>query len=276
MTWSITHEQEYTTTNAGNATDKEPWEYYFETFLPSKGWTVSAGETGGLDASNYPFSYNLAAFWGVSKTVTDALGNSHTRSFIVSVSFNYRYIIYWEWDGTAGGGIDVAARYDQANNYVVGGGTQTWRFLESDEDTDSWMVLTGNNVTAFNFPPSQTFLASPLVDDFPSLTSYGTNWGWQNVPSQMYGRIGGQAFGGTVYLLTPNFSWGHSVNTSTVALNSNSDLLMKFDGTTSSNVAMSASSPASFAINGTYYMDLNPSASVSFVLRTGAVDFGLF
>ena len=279
MSWSIVHEQQYnqTTAVAPNATNLAPWVYYFETFLPSKGWTVTADEQAGMVSGDYNLGVANSKFYGVQKTDTDALGNTHDRGWIIAINFSYRYVSYWEWDGTAGGGVaDFANRYDQANNFMIGS-DYYWRFMESDQDSDLWMVLLGDtSIGAFHFPTSQTFLAAPTIHNFPSLTSWDLKWRWQNSLDNIHGKIGGSAFEQECYLITPNFAWGHTNDTNTQALNSTNDLLMKFNGTKTANAQMNALGCASFEINGTYYLDLYPTALVSFVLETGTTDFGLF
>lgn len=275
MTWTIAHQQAYTT-NQTVAGGRDPWDYFFDTWLPAKGWTVT-NENGGLSSSNYPYGFTNAILKGVEKDLTDALGNTKTIRYVVALDFGYRYIVWFPWDGTVGGGVDPANYIANTSASMFPNGTYNWRFLESDEDTDHWMVLLKNDtIVSYFFPYSQVFLESSDNQIVPSLIRGQTNFCWHDSTNGMYGKIGGSAFKNAAYLVTPNFTWGHYNYYDTIAINTMTDILLKVNGSSTSNANISANSPVSLLIDGTYYQDLAPAQSTSFLLKTGNSDLGVW
>ena len=278
MTWTITHQQAFTTdyTLAGG---RAPWDYFFDTWLPSKGWTVTDDERGGIAQGDYPYTWAQSLWKGVQKTFTDALGDTKDVSYIVAVDLDDRHISYYQWDGTVGGGIDVASRYTNTTNANITSSSNptTWRFLSSDQDTDHWMVFKDSNkIVSYSFPYSQVFLTSSNNQIMPALIRDNDSSAWLESGLDMYGRIGGETFALPAYLLTPNLTWGNATYYNSIAMNTMPDILMKVNGTTASKATLSATNPVSLLIDGTYYMDLAPSASVSYLLETGAADLGVW
>ena len=278
MTWTITHQQAFTTdyTLAGG---RAPWDYYFDTWLPSKGWTVTDDERGGMVSGDYPYSYNICVFKGIQKTLTDALGNTKVISYIVVIDLNYRYVSWYLWDGTPGGGIDLSSAWVNTNNNSITSSSNptTWRFLTSDQDTDHWMVLKdGDTIVSYFFPFAQVFLSSSNNEIVPSLIYDDSTYSWLGNSASMEGRIGGTTFKESAYLITPNFTWGHQSYYQTVAINTMPDMLLKVNGTTTSQARLQSNAPTSLLIDGTYYMDLAPSLSTSYLLETGNSDLGVW
>ena len=104
MTWSLAYSQSFTT--AGNlASGLGPWEYHFETWLPTKGWTISEDEDGGIGSG--PYGSTQSKFYGVEKTFTNAAGNTYDFKYIVELNFGFRYVIYYPWTGVAGAGAGL-------------------------------------------------------------------------------------------------------------------------------------------------------------------------
>lgn len=277
MTWTIAHTQTWTTGNTV-ATGLGPWEYHFETFLPSRGWTITEDEDGGIGTAGVMGSNASSKFYAVEKTFTNAAGATVDMKYIVELIFNYRYVAYYTWTGVAGEGASTSSVYTQTNNYSIGqSGTSTYRWLQSDENQDSWMMCRGSDsLTAFSFPMSQAFVDFD-VSMTPSLTCQNANhmwWDASNLP--IYANLGGSSIMSASYILTPNFAWAKGSGNLTIALNDQQDILLKINGTNSGSESTTFSSGASLQIGAKYYFDLAPSSVTSLILDTGLVDFGAF
>ena len=276
MTWTIGYQDTYTTTQ-NLAGGRAPWDYYFDTWLVSKGWTVT-NENGGMDANTYPYTFSETLFKGVEKTLTDALGNTKLIRYVVALTFNNRYVLTFPWDGTVGGGVDPAVySVDASNANMTGLANQTWRFLESDQDTDHWMIIKGSNaIVSYSFPFSQTVIATAGDDIVPNFIRNSNSKSWIGSTAAIYGIIGGSSFNYPAYIVSPNFIWAKDSYYNVTAINSMTDIFIKVNGTTTGTAALACSAPASLLIGSKYYMDLSPSAPVSYLIDTGLVDMGLF
>jgi hypothetical protein len=276
MTWSIAHTQTFTT-SASLAGGLPPWEYHFETFLPAKGYTVTEDEMGGI-TSGVAGNNSNSKFYGVKKTLTNAFGATYEYNFIIELVFSFKYIAYYPWTGVAGEGADISDHVLYTNNSSIGfNGTETWRWMETDESSGAFMVFAdGDKLTCNVFPASQiiTSTMDPVV--LPSLTTHNSAQAWAQATGGMYANLGGSNLAGDTYLLTPNFSWASSNNSLTVAVNDLSDMLLKINGTSSSSFNMTAFGAASLQIGSKFYLDLYPSSTRSILLDTGLVDVGTF
>jgi hypothetical protein len=276
MTWTIAHSQTFTTASS-LALGLAPWEYHFETFLPTKGYTVTEDEMGGITTGAMGTNAH-SKFYGVKKTLTNAFGATYEFNFIIELIFNYRYIANYPWTGVAGEGADINDYVLNTSSTSVGfNGTETWRWMETDESSDAFMALAdGDRLCSHVFPASQiiTSTMDPLV--LPSLISHNNAHAWAQSIGAMYANLGGSNLAGDSYLLTPNFTWANSNNSGTVAVNDLSDMLLKINGTSSSSFNMAADSAASLQIGSKFYLDLYPSSSRSILLDTGLVDVGTF
>ena len=198
--------------------------------------------------------------------------------YIVELIFNYRYVAYYTWTGVVGQGASTSSVYIQVNNYSIGqSGTYTYRWLQSDENQDSWMMCRGSDsLTAFSFPMSQAFVDFDVTMT-PSLTCQNANhmW-WDGYTGPIYANLGGSSILSASYILTPNFAWARGPSSLTIALNDQQDILLKMNGTNASSEAASFSSGASLQIGAKYYFDLMPNSTTSLILDTGLVDFGAF
>ena len=276
MTWTIGYQDTYTTTTT-LAGGRAPWDYYFDTWLVSKGWTVT-NENGGMDASTFPYNFSETLFKGVEKTLTDALGVTKLIRYVIALTFDSRYVSMFPWDGTVGGGVDPTDFWlDTSNSNLSAANNEVWRFLESDEDTDHWMVQRGSNkILSYSFPFSQTILTVADDTTVPNFVRDSTSYSWIGKTNQLFAIMGGSSFSNPAYIVSPNFVWAANSYYDVSAINSMTDILVKVNGTVSASVSLGCSAPASLLIGSKYYMDLTPSASVSFLIDTGLVDLGLF
>ncbi len=276
MTWTIAHTQTFTTAATLSA-GLPPWEYHFETFLPTKGYTVTEDEMGAITTGVMGTNAN-SKFYGVKKTLTNAFGATYEYNFIIELIFNYRYIATYPWTGVAGEGASTSDYLLFTSNGSVGQtDTETWRWMETDESSDAFMVFAdGDRLCSHVFPASQIITSTMEPELLPSLVTHDNAHAWAQSLGAMYANLGGSSLAGDSYLLTPNFTWANTTNAGTVAANDLSDMLLKINGTNSSSFTMGANSAASLQIGSKFYLDLYPLSSRSILLDTGLVDVGTF
>ena len=121
MTWSLVNTITTQATSLDKAQLSAPFDYFYETFLPSRGWTVTAGEFAG----NAVASQESA--WGLSKAFTFADGYTAIRNVIHEVEFSTGDMNVWDWTGSPGTGLGLQIFVDSSwshglrtgiNNYL--------------------------------------------------------------------------------------------------------------------------------------------------------------
>ena len=88
MTWTLVHESDLLTTPVTNSSPQSQphiafWYYFFETFLPTRGWSVQV---------DGPYSVNQNYFL-VNKTTTDGYGNSVIWKMLIEMEWGTQDVI---------------------------------------------------------------------------------------------------------------------------------------------------------------------------------------
>lgn len=269
MTWSIYHEDTYDHTVSGGVSDL--WEYHFETFLPTRGYTTTPDELGGIgglgsDGQNY-------STWGLERTFTFADGSTFDYKAIWYLRFPYGQVTAYDWDGTTGSGGGAVHVNDTGfyNFYVNQSGIRA-KWLVSDEDTDAWLFMVEGEILGGSFGMSGLFFNLNSFDLLPMVVSNDAVHAG-NTLAIYCGYAGGLS--DTSYVMTNNFPISRNPNNSTYGFNQNSDLYLRINGSTSGNALYEADAPASVQLGGTYYLDLRPNEVTGVMLETGATDLGV-
>ena len=136
-----------TTGDQYNSTNGNPsaWRYFFETFLPTVGWTVTLTDS---NSANSPAGTHSDHHYFLKKTLTFTDNTTDTISFVCVCQLGAGDIHYHSWDGVKATNDSSDPQYgrgsqemhnDQSNNIIHGGhGTyDIWK----DENSDSWVWL---------------------------------------------------------------------------------------------------------------------------------------
>lgn len=280
MTWSIVHDVTYDTTVTADKLDG--WVYYMETYLPSKGYTVSVGETAGVGSVN-----SNEEWYGVSRTYTSFAGDgqSYTHYYVVELEGQYADITVWNWDGTPGGGSSSVQYGNSSYTSFIPSNTNSsrWIILESDQDTEHWCVFVDGSLLAFNVNKDLFF---PGVDrDVTTLTnvvadpSTGSPYFTVQGGSSTY-SMGGCIPGGNTTVLTggayyfgTQMGWGGGARF--FGFMDKNDIALRLTGSGVPYATLRSSSYQckTFEIDGEYWLDMAPSLSASMMINTGTNNY---
>ena len=269
MTWSIYHQADFDTSSDYGLF----WEYHFNTFLPTRGWTTTQGVPpgGSLTTSGYEV-------FQCSKTFTLPDATTVTKFYVYHMRTDFAQVTIYEWDGVNFGNSSQQ-RNTPSNMGTVWGlnATRECTWLVSDESTDAWIMFTNNNayIAAAELPHAG-WLGAEMPDwAYPSSTSSVAGEAAFVNGQQMQFHLGDSILGGQ-YLLTNSFLYSYSTAGSlTYSYNTLNDLYMKFNGTTNAQITMYADGASSVLVDGTYYLDLRPNSQNGFMLETGNTDLGV-
>lgn len=274
MTWSIAHELDFQGDASAPANSLSqyhnggPYEYHFETFLPAHGWTVSNGERGGGSFSNAG-----EKTYGIEKTFTYADGRTIDVKYIVELEYSFQDTAYYPWDGTPGAGIG-SLDVDFTNGYFPSTSvSKNWKWLVSDEHTDAWFLLGGNQILGWSIPREMYVVAPADTHTCVLLGNQGNSVSWIGRSAAYFGS--GFSFDSVVRILNPNFLFASDTNGDTLAFNNQTDMMVKHNITTASLNNISSVNASSIQIGSDYWLDLYPGSVVSLLLKTGAVDLGV-
>ncbi len=280
MTWSIV--QSFTTQAASyNKTDLEPPHvYFFETFLPTRGWSVTPGETGGGG-----FSSTVEGMWGLSKAFTFADGTTLTRNLIIELEYGSSDVVVYGWTGVPGEGRGSSLASDQGWDGGLKIGLNNFHILASDENPDSWCMFGGKKLIYWSHPSTGMYQTS--VTDAERFRALGMIACMEGASSGMgypvsavnYGTMyhgHANSFSASAYLMTPAFSFFYnSQGADAFGQNASPDTYSRFTNTIAAYSAIGSINPSSVLIDGDYYLDLLPSNVGSIMLKTGATDLGV-
>lgn len=275
MTWSLVNSLAVNASSLNKTELEAPFIYFYETFLPSKGWAVTKDESGG--ASQITSSEQ---WYGLSKSFTFADGYTVTRHMLHEIEYASSDIVVYGWDGTPGAGQGSTLFSDSTWTNGLRSGLTNWHFLASDEDLDAWCVFANKGLVYWSHP--STGLFSKVADSFrfnqlgPLVCQESSGAGWVAAigNSPMYSGFG-PALYGQGYLMTPAFSYMSSANSDLVGMNTVPDTYQRITNTTVSYRILSSQFPSSVLIDGEYYLDLYPAEAQSLMLNTGATDLGV-
>lgn len=158
MTWTLTNTIADSSTSSGTAESHTAMQYLFDTYLPAKGWTVSAHP----DASAYKrvFSRTTAAnmigqtlplyYWANWSSVTPNTLNV------------YADLTYTSTPGDVANNTSVYGSMNWNSASYIGAGLP-WRFWSSDQDTGATLVTRGKKVYWY-MPDFQNDIHAMLLD----------------------------------------------------------------------------------------------------------------
>ena len=188
MTWS----KVYTSTVAVDDIDADSGasmltvlDELFQTWLPARGWTTA------LQQGTRPSPSSGLYHWWMDKAIQCIDGSyySHRVEFTLnpasSESFGYRT---WEPGVTADTQFNSAEINSQNLNSRVEG---TWEMWTSDQDSDSFLIITNNNPRALiaYMPPTGSIIhsagngISSPVETMPIIPSDGSQYCWHSQSS---------------------------------------------------------------------------------------------
>jgi hypothetical protein len=276
MTWSLVNTIATEAAVMNKSELSSVFTYFYETFLPTRGWTVTPSEFGGNSLNSEEEA------WGISKDFTFADGVTITRNLIHEVEYSQGDMNVWDWDGTPGAGIGSMRFADTTWIHGLRSGVNNYHFLASDENLDSWCVIANKRLIFWSHPSdgmytqgatdTQRFNALGLMACFDVERGVVTFSG-----SGVYMYHGqGNTFYLPAYLMTPAFSfYGTSGGTHVVGQNTATDLYSRFTNSTNAHAVMACEYPSSVLIDGDYYLDLWPASTGSLLLKTGATNLGV-
>ena len=279
MTWSLVQKITTTASTLNKAELEAPWVYFFETFLPTRGYSVSPGEFGGATLNS---STEIA--WGVSKSHTLADGSSYLMNRIFELEFNVTDAMTWYWSGVPGEGLGSSQFNDTSWTRALGTGTRNFHIFASDEHDDAYCVFAGRHLVAWSHPIEGVFL--PSYDDQNAVAQYmGALFTYEepsngdyltsSSTSALYAGLGSTTRY-TGYLMTPAFSYFQSTPGAAVyGQNVVPDTYLRITNTSSSYSRITARYPSSVLIDVEYYLDLYPQNNCGLMLNCGANDYGV-
>ena len=124
MTWSIYHQADFDT-SSDNALY---WEYHFNTFLPTRGWTTAQGQPAGgsLSTSGYEI-------FQCSKTFTLPDTTTVTKHYVYYMRIGFAQATIYEWDN-----VDFDASAQQLGNLT---GMSTVWGIGSTGSAPGWSLM---------------------------------------------------------------------------------------------------------------------------------------
>ena len=280
MTWSITYDQTFATTPTG-VEKLAGWRWYMETFLPSKGWVVSKGETGGIGSVG-----SSEEWYGVQENFSSFAGDgiSYTEGFIVELEGSSSDIVVWNWDGTPGGGTSSQLYSNSNYTHYIPTSTvveQRWIVLESDENPEYWAVFVSGYLLAFNVEKN-TFVPG-VFRDGTVLTNVIANQGTPYITkttSSLNLTMGGMIPGGVTaftagqaHYFSTQFGLGQG--SYFYGYMNQPDIALRLTGSTSSTAYLRSSNYEcrTFEVDGEYWLDFRPGDNGSLAIKTGTNNY---
>lgn len=128
----------------GTGNNPDAWKYFFETFLPTVGWTVTLTD----QASANPPSANTSNHWYfLKKTLTFTDGTTDTISYALQIEMGARRHRWYAWDGVKATNDSTDADYGRGgaigthpSSSFLSTGAATWDIWK-DANSDSWVWL---------------------------------------------------------------------------------------------------------------------------------------
>ena len=276
MTWSLVNTITTEATSTIEAQLSAPFTYFYETFLPSRGWAVTKDESGGSSQNSEE------GWWALSKAFTFPDGATVTCNRIHEIEYNQLDMNVWDWTGVPGEGLGSQLFVDSSWTHGLRTGLNYFHFLASDENPDSWCVIANKRLLYWSHPSSGIYMTGATdlqrLYALGFMACYEQTAGYVSFNASSNFMYHGQA--GSFYLpafiMTPSFSFfGSTSGNFTVGQNTSPDVYSRFTNTTGAYGPMACEFPSSVLIDGEYYLDLYPSSTGSLMLKTGATDLGV-
>ena len=158
MTWSIYHQADFDTSQSANY--GAFWEYHFNTFLPTRGWTTTQGQP-----ANGSLATNGYEIFQCSKTFTLPDTTTKTQHYVYHFRPGFGTVTIYEWDNVdfAASSSQRAAINSMSTVWAIGSVREcTW--LVSDESPDAWIMLSNNRYVAATELPTAGWLGTDMPD----------------------------------------------------------------------------------------------------------------
>jgi len=280
MTWSIVHDKTFDTSTTG--LKLKGWEWYMETYLPTKGYVVSNDETGGVGGIG-----NYEKWYGVQKTYSSFAGDGigYTHGYIVELEGSTSDIGVWDWDGTPGGGAG-ANMYNNSSytQYIPTSSvvSSRWIVMESGENPEYWLVFVDGNLLAFNvdkdkFLPGVDRNATVQTNVIASQGAPYMSKTGGNTPSIMGGAIPGTSTSAFLSSQVTYFStqFGLAYVSQFYGFMNQPDIALRLTGSTAPSTGLTSSNYEcrTFEIDGEYWLDFDPGSDGSLLIKTGANNY---
>ena len=265
MTWSVAHTATYSLSTGSLSSQSTPWRYHFETFLPSRGWTVRRCD--GTEGYVWLDHANEDAFQ-CHKQFTNFDGTTFDHYSVYEFEYNVGDLNVYEANSDY---TTLTTRYADPTWDAYESGNKTAYWLVSDQDDDAWIFIMGGLMKGMNLGVSGYWFA-PTWSQYPALVgenmymSAGGNFIYAGFPNSAQSNS---------FLMT-NMWLQHFGSTSSIfAHNTLADTYHRINGVTVTYTQPNINSAASALIGGRYYLDLNPSKPQGLMLDMDQTNLGI-
>ena len=167
---SISTNNSKTDTVNGNAVG---WKYFYETFLPTVGWTVTLCAD---NSANPPSAYNHNHWYFLKKTLTFTDGTTDTIALVYKFEPGQLDLHVYSWDGVLATNDSGDAQYGRGStdhlndttNYIMQTNDPSTYDIWKDDDSDSWFWVKNGRFIGCWFPNGgwvrQDFSYAPGTD----------------------------------------------------------------------------------------------------------------
>lgn len=151
---SIKTNNSETDTANGNAVG---WKYFYETFLPTVGWTVTLCAD---NSASPPSAYNSNHWYFLKKTLTFTDGTTDTIAFVYKWEPSPDDLHVYSWDGVLATNDSSDPQYgrgttdfcNDTNNVIMQGSNPGVWDIWKDDDSDAWFWLKNGRFIGIWFP----------------------------------------------------------------------------------------------------------------------------
>ena len=272
MAWTNVYSQNFSQTGTSKSAARPPFVYFFETFLPTMGWTVTDGHSTASGQTNA--SDTAEDWWACSYTGLDFQGNSYTENIIYEFEYSSEDINVWSWDGVAGSGGGTLLYTDTNYSLYTNDGDRKWNIFTSDSRPDTFILVINQYIQAMWFGGMDCIYDTWDKDGFawfPDTTAGIRMRG----SSYVYFGMGGTTFNSSKNLITSLFSMYGSTSSGGFGVNVIPDILMRYTATTTSYMAShgGTGTPTVVQFDGRNYIDYGFGNQVGLMLDTGSNDY---
>lgn len=271
MAWTNVYSQNYAQTGTSKSAMRPPFVYFFETFLPTVGWTVTDGHSTASGLTNA--TDTAEDWWACSYTGLDFQGNSYTEHLIYEFEYSTEDINVWSWDGVAGSGAGALLYTDTNYTLYTNDGSRKWNIFTSDAKTDAFVLTINNYIQAM-------WMGLDCIYD--SWNKDGIAWFADTTAGvrlrssgYVYFGMGGSSFNSSKNLITSLFGMHGSTAGSAFGVNLLPDVLARYTATTTSYLAShgGAGTPTVVQFDGRNYIDYGFGNSQGVMLDIGTNDY---
>lgn len=272
MAWTVASDQTFN--HDGTVANERQWAvYHFETFLPSKGWSILPGEDGGSGLGGG----SNEDVWGCSKTITTLDGSTATAHYIVELEYQFTDLAISDWTGVPGEGYgSILVLNSSFDPFRRNAGSSRYIWLESDQNPDAWVLIADNKMIGGFFGT-----AGYIESADPGFVTYPLTEGDYSMPytsssNGFYAGLSNFLSADNQFLIVPSWVYFKDSNAQTfVGYNTMTDVLVRMTDTNLGAYYIRGITPQTVEIGGKYYVDLAPSNEVGIMLDMDTTDIGL-